>query len=70
MYTVGSAFYCQSIHEITELDFQFILQFGLQASDNGGKCQIQFFILRVPVRERWLGGEKKESSERQVGGDD
>jgi hypothetical protein len=69
MYTVGSAFYSQSIHEIAEFDFQFILQFGLQASDNGGKCQIQFFILCVAVWKRRLGGGEK-SSEKQVGGDD
>jgi hypothetical protein len=38
------------------LNFQFILRFGLQASNNGGKCQTQIFILCVPVWERRLDG--------------
>lgn len=68
MYTVGSAFYSQSIHEITELNFQFILWFRLQTSDNGGECQTQFFILCVPVWERGLvRGKKSESLAKQVG---
>ena len=70
MYTVGSAFYSQSIHKITELNFQFtILQFCLQTSNNGGKCQRQFFILCVPVWERRLVGGGKKSLGKQVGGD-
>lgn len=59
MYTIGSAFYSQSIHEIAELNVQFVLWFGLQTSDNGGKCQTQFFTLCVPVWERRLGGGEK-----------
>ena len=54
MYAISSAFYSQSINEITEFNFQFILRSGLQASDNGGKRHTQFFILCIPVWERRL----------------
>ena len=61
MYAVGSAFYSQSIHEVAELKFQFILRFGLQVGDNGWKSQTQFFILCVSVWERWLAGKFQQS---------
>ena len=65
MYTVSSAFYSQSIHQIAELNFQFILRFGLQAGDNRGKFQAQCFILCVLVWERRLGrGEKNIQPEK------
>ena len=54
MHAISGAFYSQSINEITKLNFQFILRSALQASDNGGKCHTQFFILRIPVWERRL----------------
>lgn len=56
MYTIDSAFYGQSIHKITDLNFQFqfISQFGFHTSDNGLESQAQFSILRASIWKRWL----------------
>jgi hypothetical protein len=59
----GSAFYIQATHEIAELNFQFILRFGLQVSDNGEKFRTQVFIysLRPSLGKAAAEREKKYS---------